>query len=346
MKKFRESQRLLKEAEDEFLAIQLESQEQDQQWRSKIERATELRNKKIVSLVRISKDIDEILTVSSFKKQSSFEFNINNIKFGIQTETTEESRVSNQKNQCSEKYTSLHRKCDPPTLQSALDFLKNSFNGQKAIEQSVTQSDGVETNNTDPAPPRSILSHNCSLEDPSEIERIPSPTKQVHFAPLPSPPQSAMSNDSSIQDTENLVEKMKKMFNETAQELQGDVSEFLDELPERAIVQSVEVLPPLQLSAIKNLVSDTSEFVYKKPYAKHSFKNLFGDNETMNANEKKPDAPSPQQSMEIDSDCANDSFPNPFNLPPSRPSSSDDFFLKLFDENSTDSKRDGRSYDL
>lgn len=64
MKKFRESQRLLKEAEDEALAIQLESQELHRQWTSKIERATELRNKKIVSLVRIRKDIDEILTVS------------------------------------------------------------------------------------------------------------------------------------------------------------------------------------------------------------------------------------------------------------------------------------------
>lgn len=212
------------------------------------------------------------------------------------------------------------------------------------MEQSTTESDGVGTNNNDPAP-RSILSHSRSHEDQSEIERIPSPTKQVHFAPLPSSPQfSATSNDSLIQDTEDLAAKMKKMFNATAQELPGDVSEFLDELPEHAIVQRVEVLPPLQLSTIKNLVSDTDEMVHRKPLAKHSFENLFGDNETLNSNEKVPVAPSPQQSMEIDSDCANDSFPNPFNFPPSQPS--DDFFLKFFDENSTDSKRDGRSYDL
>lgn len=66
MKKFRESQRLLKEAEDEALAVQLECQEFHHQWKFKIERATELRNKKIVSLVRIGKNIEEILTVSLF----------------------------------------------------------------------------------------------------------------------------------------------------------------------------------------------------------------------------------------------------------------------------------------
>lgn len=246
--------------------------------------------------------------------------------------------------QGAQKYTSQHRKRDPPTLQSAREFLENSFNGQKAMEQSLTQADG-ETNKNDVAP-RSILSHNRAHEDLSEIEHIPSPTKQVHFAPLPSNQSSAMSTETEIQDAEELTERIKKLLTETAEVLQADVPQVLTELPERAVVQSVEVLPPLQLSAIKNLESDTSEFVYKKPMAKNNFENLFEDEATMDGNGKGDAAPSFQQSMEIDSDYANDSFSNTFNLHPSRPSSSDDFFLKLFDENSTDSKRNGRSYDL
>lgn len=65
VKKFRESQKLLKEAEEEHLAVKLEGQELDRQWTVKIDRATELRNKNIVSLVLIRKDIAEMLTVSN-----------------------------------------------------------------------------------------------------------------------------------------------------------------------------------------------------------------------------------------------------------------------------------------
>lgn len=65
MKKFRESQKLLKKAEEEHLAVKLEGQELDRQWTVKIDRAKELRNKHIVSLVQIRKDISEMLTVSN-----------------------------------------------------------------------------------------------------------------------------------------------------------------------------------------------------------------------------------------------------------------------------------------
>lgn len=65
VKKFRESQRLLQEAEKEHQAVKLEGQELDRQWTVKIDRARELRNKKIVSLVLIRKEIAEMLTVSN-----------------------------------------------------------------------------------------------------------------------------------------------------------------------------------------------------------------------------------------------------------------------------------------
>lgn len=250
----------------------------------------------------------------------------------LQIENPDENRSSMPKRARSEKYPSLLGKPVMPTVQSALDFLNN------IAKEEINVNDQA---------PRSILAHNRSQDDPSQIERTPSPTKQVHFAPLPPPINMTDSSDSEIQNTEELTAKMKELFRGADQFMPDNMPELPSELPERAIVQKVELLPPLELSTIKDIVHDTNEFGWKKPMAKHSFENLFGyeNSQPQDDNGKDTDLPSSQLSVEVDSESANDGFPSTSSLL-TRPSSADDFFLKFFDENSTDTKANDRSYDL
>lgn len=250
----------------------------------------------------------------------------------LQIENPDENRSAMPKRARSEKYPSLMGKPDMPTVQSAMDFLNNFAK--------------EEINIIDQAP-RSILAHNRSQDEQSQMEWTPSPTKQVHFAPLPPPINMTDSSDSEIQNTEELTAKMKELFRGAEQFLPDNMPELPNKLPERAIVQKVEFLPPLELSTIKDIVPDTNQFDWKKPTAKHSFESIFGyeNSQPQDDNGKDTDLPSSQVSVEVDSESANDGFPSTSSLL-NRPSSTDDFFLKFFDENSTDTKANHRSYDL
>lgn len=223
-------------------------------------------------------------------------------------------------------------KPDLPTVESPLAFLNNISK--------------VEININDQAP-RSILAHNRSQEDPSQIERIPSPTKQVSFAPLPPPINMTDSLDSEIQNTEELAAKMKQLFKGADTFLPDNMPEMRSELPERAVVQKVELLPPLELSTIKDIVHDTDEFDWKKAMAKHSFEHIFGYENSQGQDDigKDTDLPSSQISMEVDSESANDGFPSTSSHR-TRARSDDDYFSKFFDENITDINPNDRSYDL
>ncbi|KAH8397766.1 hypothetical protein KR222_000695, partial [Zaprionus bogoriensis] len=150
--RFREGRRLLKEAEEESLALELEEQELDRKWKAKIQRATELRNKKIVSLVQLSKDIADTLAVSSYPP------------------IVPNSMAMPQ------------RKGPPIALQLASDFLSNICEEPKAADPSSTTDTEGNTNNND-ASLRSILVTNRVLVCHSKTSGTPSPTKQVHFGP-------------------------------------------------------------------------------------------------------------------------------------------------------------------
>lgn len=56
----RKSQRELQEAEEEHSAISLEYTQMQRKWNDKLDRAIEQRNKKIVSLVQLSKQASEV----------------------------------------------------------------------------------------------------------------------------------------------------------------------------------------------------------------------------------------------------------------------------------------------
>lgn len=60
VKDFRKWQRLVQEAEEEHASIQREFAQMDRQRSIKIKRATQQRNKKIVSLVQLRKQIAEV----------------------------------------------------------------------------------------------------------------------------------------------------------------------------------------------------------------------------------------------------------------------------------------------
>lgn len=223
-------------------------------------------------------------------------------------------------------------KPDLPRVKSPLDFLNNISK--------------VKINITDQAP-RSILAHNRSQEDPNQIERIPSPTKQVSFAPLPPPINMTDSMDSEIQNAKELVAKMKQLFGGIDPFLSDNIPELSSELPQRAVVQKVELLPPLELSTIKDIVPDTDEFDWKRPMAEHSFENIFGNENSQGQDNigKDTDFPFSQMSMEVDSESANDGFPSTSSRR-TRASPDDDYFSSFFNENSTDINLNDRSYDL
>ncbi|EDW65487.1 early endosome antigen 1 [Drosophila virilis] len=215
VKDFRKWQRLVHEAEEQYASIQREFAQMDRQRSIKIRRATQQRNKKIVALVQLSKQIAELETPV---------------------------------NEVDKRAGAMRGKKAPLVLQSALDFLSHYPEERRAKEQDMDVSAAPTL--------RSILVVNRRQE---ETERTSSPTKQVHFAPLPSPvhgnDMTEMMNDAEFDMIEPCSE---------SSEMDSENMPTTDDLPERAIVQKVEMLPRLQFSdlnmglSFKNLFPSTS----------------------------------------------------------------------------------------
>ncbi|KAL7724468.1 hypothetical protein ACLKA6_004012 [Drosophila palustris] len=162
VKEFRKCQLYLKEVEEECLNIEMEYQQLHHQWKIKIERATQQRNKKIVSIVELCKQITDMHEILQFKVPNTY-------------------ISSKHRREHANKGKILRGKSVPLALQSALEFIRKYPEDRSEVAEKIN----VENNIKDMNPPlRSILVVNRTQE--GSIETI-SPTKQVHFAPLPSP---------------------------------------------------------------------------------------------------------------------------------------------------------------
>ncbi|XP_064537061.1 uncharacterized protein corolla [Drosophila montana] len=290
VKDFRKWQRLVQEAEEEYSSIQREYAQMDRQRSNKIVRATQQRNKKIVSLVQLSKQIAEL--------QMSV-------------------------NEVIKKAGAMRGKKAPLVLQSALDFLSHYPEERRAKENDMDVS---------AAPPlRSILVVN---RKPEETERIPSPTKQVHFAPLPSPvhgdTMSEMMNESEFDMIEPCSE---------SSEMEPENMPSMEDFPERAIVEKVEVLPCLQFSDLNMSLS---------------FKNLFPSNNTKPAQDSAVDQDTEYEHRDNqltstmleneESSDINDS--NSLDFSNVNCDVNDDFFLNFSDGNDSQPATNRLSYEL
>ncbi|XP_034490356.1 uncharacterized protein LOC117794003 [Drosophila innubila] len=104
VKEFRKCQLLLKEAKEDCLNTELENQQLDHQWKIKIKRATQQRNKLIVLLIETRKKIDHVSAILQFKVPNVYRPSMQIL--------------------CPRKGLVLRGKNGPIALQSAMDFLK------------------------------------------------------------------------------------------------------------------------------------------------------------------------------------------------------------------------------
>ncbi|KAH8386512.1 hypothetical protein KR093_000974 [Drosophila rubida] len=285
VKEFRKWQQVLKEAEEESQSLELELQQLDEHWKIKIDRATQQRNKKIVSLVQLSKEIADMQT---FKIPKPFGSKI--AKSGI---------------------VSVVRST-PVKLQSAMEFLRK-FQLEPKVSKAIQ------------LPLRPILVNHRSQEDADNVQ--PSPAKQVHFADLPSPVRME-ENNSSQMSFEMKIQKMKVNDEDDDDDGDGDgedegegdvdVASARPEsdrshISERAIIENVEILPPLKFYSENDEASNVS--VANNPSKSMetlSFKNLFSPFDSA------PDSCENEHNAESNTlqfstpkiDCGNDFFLN------------------------------------
>lgn len=223
----------------------------------------------------------------------------------------------------SKKAGAMRGKKAPLILQSALDFLSHYPEERRAKEQDMDVS---------AAPPlRSILVVNRRQE---ETERIPSPTKQVHFAPLPSPvhgdDMAEMMNDAEFDMIEPCSE---------SSEMDSENMPNTEDFPERAIVQKVEVLPRLQFSD-RNMSL--------------SFKNLFPSHSTKPAQDSAVDqkteyehGDNQQTSTMLENDDSSDiNDSNSLDFSNVNCDVNDDFFLNFSDGNDSQPATNRLAYEL
>ncbi|KAH8300933.1 hypothetical protein KR044_005183, partial [Drosophila immigrans] len=130
VKEFRKWQQLLKDSEEESLSIELELQQLNRQWQIKMDRAILQRNKKIVSLVELSKQISDAQT---FKVPKPFVAKI------------------------AKRAVVTVGRSNPSVLQSAMEFLRKLQLENKVVKE-VQQ------------PLRPILVVNRSQEDADNIQ--------------------------------------------------------------------------------------------------------------------------------------------------------------------------------
>ncbi|XP_060663263.1 uncharacterized protein LOC132796199 [Drosophila nasuta] len=229
VKELRKCQQLFNDTEEENLSVELELQQLNHHWKIKIDRATQQRNKKIVSLVELSKQITEEQT------------------FKVPKPYVVKNTIKDKRNA-------------PIVLQSAMEFLKNFQIKSKIAKPNEQQS------------LRPILVSNRSAEDDRNIQ--PSPTKQVHFGPLPVP-------SSSENSQETFESKLEEMNNDYDMVEASELSEFnLAHLPERPIIQNVEVLPSVKLqfdndAAVFDVSTCSDSNNANKSMDTLSFKNMF-----------------------------------------------------------------------
>ncbi|KAM8718891.1 hypothetical protein ACLKA7_011573 [Drosophila subpalustris] len=153
VKEFRKCQLILKEVEEECLNIELEYKQHHHQWKIKIERATQHRNKKIVSIVELCKQITDMHEILQFKVPNTY------ISSMHRREHANKGKI-------------LRGKSVPLALQSALEFIRKYPEDHSEVAEKIN----VENNIKDMNPPlRSILVVNRTQE--GSIETI-SPTKQ------------------------------------------------------------------------------------------------------------------------------------------------------------------------
>ncbi|XP_062140986.1 uncharacterized protein LOC133849115 [Drosophila sulfurigaster albostrigata] len=233
VKELRKWQQLFQDVEEENLSVKLELQQLNHHWKIKIDRATQQRNKKIISLVEMSKQITEEQT---FKVPKPFAV----------------------------KSTVKVKRNAPIVLQSAMEFLKNFQMKSKIAKPNEQQ------------PLRPILVSRRSSEDDRNIQ--PSPTKQVHFGPMPVP-------SSSENSRETFESKLEEMNDDDDMVEASERSEFnLSHLPERPIIENVEVLPSLKFSFDNdNAASEVSTCSDSNNVSKSmdtlSFKNMFSSSQ-------------------------------------------------------------------
>ncbi|XP_017871377.1 PREDICTED: J domain-containing protein DDB_G0295729-like isoform X2 [Drosophila arizonae] len=216
VQEFRKWQVQLKEAEEANSRIVLESAEMERYWSEKLARATQQRNKKIVSLVQLSKRITVMkIPVPSVTKVKA----------------------------CETKAMALPKKAEPLVLQPALDFINKYAEVNKVVDKAIAMDTSMEP------PLRSILVLNRSMDSSNELEATANPNKQVHFAPLPSPDHT-----SGIEPLD-LPTDMVDISDMTSESSQPEVENRLDpkNVPNKAVVEKVDVLPTLSFEIPSDL---------------------------------------------------------------------------------------------
>ncbi|EDW07846.2 J domain-containing protein DDB_G0295729 isoform X2 [Drosophila mojavensis] len=216
VQEFRKWQLQLKEAEEANSRIVLESAEMERYWSEKLARATQQRNRKIVSLVQLSKRITELkIPVPSVTKVKA----------------------------CEPKAMAPPKKVEPLVLQPALDFINKYAEVNKVVDKAIAMDTSMEP------PLRSILVLNRSMDSSNELDATANPNKQVHFAPLPSP-----AHTSSIEPLD-LPTDMVDISDMTSESSQPEVENRLDpkNIPNKVVVEKVDVLPTLSFEIPSNL---------------------------------------------------------------------------------------------
>ncbi|XP_023166606.2 uncharacterized protein LOC111596565 [Drosophila hydei] len=291
----RESQRELQEAEEEHSAISLEYTQMQRKWNDKLDRAIEQRNKKIVSLVQLSKQASEFQMPVSHK---------------IKAMTVKD---------CEAKAVALRKKNEPIKLQPALEFIERYTEANQIFGKAI----GME--NSMGPPLRSILVLNRSMDSSNESVNMISPNKQVHFAPLPSPPHVS-NTDPVMNDLSTDMADISDMNSESSQSEVENMTES-KYFPDRSVVENVEVLPPLSLSisSASNRFGQNVSFKNMFPSTDSMQEQDFEDNKNEMGNDDNSN----------ESEIINVNNMDTLNFANASEYANNDFFLNLSDQNSS-----------
>ncbi|XP_022209151.2 uncharacterized protein LOC111065341 [Drosophila obscura] len=340
---FRQMRRTMKEAADELSRNEREVQAMLQQWSSKIKSSTAYRNKKIVYVLKLRKEIHEVREEL------------------IKPRIKPSEKCANASDPSAPARPSVMAEASNLILQSAMTFVSDFLKGTKEMEiedreeappQPLQFKEPQIEYSKETPPLRSIL-----VSKQGERKRAASPAKLVHFAP--SPAGSVASDNENDNDDGALGTTFTKAIDESLKEFYDFDSPMP---PKMAKITKVEILPPLDIRAFHHPQGIGN--VGKSKTEIKDFSNLFPSFESQeqhevmeivneagaSTNKQQPAVvsdellfvrPSPPLSHQQDSNSMIITTNGTFQFSESNCDLNDDFMLNFSDDNNEDDTKNG-----